>query len=68
MDPAMVTAERTMWFPGAAAMAIAVEAIGEAAGMKMSSSLSLLCFCYFNELVKLYKCYQMEKIIYYPLN
>jgi hypothetical protein len=29
---------------------------------------SLLCFSYFNELVKLYKCYQMENIIYYPLN
>jgi hypothetical protein len=30
-------------------------------GMIMSSSSSLLCFCYFNELVKLYKCYQMKK-------
>jgi hypothetical protein len=31
-----------------------------ATGM-MSSSSSLLCFSYLNELVKLYKCYQMEK-------
>jgi hypothetical protein len=68
VDPAVVMAERTMWFSGVAAMAIAVEAVREAAGMMMSCSLSLLCFSYFDELVKLYKCYQMEKIIYYPLN
>jgi hypothetical protein len=31
-----------------------------AMGMMTSSSSSLLCFSYFKELVKLYKCYHME--------
>jgi hypothetical protein len=32
-----------------------------ATGMMTSSSPLVLCFSYFNELVKLYKCYHMEK-------
>jgi hypothetical protein len=37
-----------------------------ATSMMTSSSPSVLCFSQFNELVKLYKCYQMEK--YYILS
>jgi hypothetical protein len=30
VDPVVVTAERTAWFPGAAVMAMALETVGEA--------------------------------------